>query len=95
MRRILSLFAVTALMVALMAAPAMAAPVFTGGLVNVTLVDVVDINNNTVQVPLSVAANVCDVNIAALLGAIEDNGNATCTATSDAVADAPSNRSQR
>lgn len=94
MTRILALMSVMALMVAAMAMPAMAAPVITGGLVNVTLTDVVDANNNVVvQLPVGVAANVCDVNAAVLLGAIEDNGNADCEATSTAVANAPGNRS--
>lgn len=95
MTRILALMSVMALMVAAMAMPAMAAPVITGGLVNVTLTDVVDANNNNVvvQLPVGVAANVCDVNAAVLLGAIEDNGSADCEATSTAVANAPGNRS--
>ena len=62
------------------AAPAQAAPVFTGGLVNVTVVDAVDISRVTVQLPIAVAANVCDVNVAILLAAIEDTGTANCTA---------------
>lgn len=62
------------------AAPAHAAPVVTGGLVNVTIVDAVDISQVTVQVPVSVAATVCDVNVAILLAAIEDTGTANCTA---------------
>jgi len=46
--------------------PAMAAPVVTGGLVNVTIVDAVDVDRTTVQVPVAVAANVCGVNVIAL-----------------------------
>lgn len=89
MRRILALMSVMALMVAALAMPATAQP-----LVDVTLTDVIDANGNNVvvQVPISVAANVCDVNVAALLGAIEDNGDADCEATSTAVAEAPSQR---
>lgn len=63
------------------AAPAQAAPVVTGGLVNVTIVDAVDISRVTVQLPVAVAANVCDVDVAILLAAIEDTGTANCTAT--------------
>ena len=63
------------------AAPAQAAPVVTGGLVNVTIVDAVDISRVTVQLPVAVAANVCDVNVAILLAAIQDTGTANCTAT--------------
>jgi len=42
---------------------AQAQPVVTGGLVNVTIVDAVDVNHNNVnvQVPIGVAANVCGV----------------------------------
>jgi len=46
------------------AAPAQAAPVVTGGLVNVTIVDAVDISRVTVRLPVAVAANVCDVDVA-------------------------------
>jgi hypothetical protein len=40
------------------AGPASAQPVITGGLVNVTLVDVADVNNNNIQIPIGVAAQV-------------------------------------
>ena len=42
----------------------------TGGLVNVTIVDFADVNveDVVVQLPVSVAANVCDVNAAVLIG---------------------------
>lgn len=63
------------------AAPAQAAPVVTGGLVNVTIVDAVDISRVTVQLPVAVAANVCDVDVAILLAEIQDTGTANCTAT--------------
>ena len=88
MRRILALISVTALM-AFTAVPAMAAPLFTGGLVNVTVVDAVDVNGNTlvVQLPIAVAANVCDVNVNVLAQQFR-NGSAQCEATADAVAGA-------
>lgn len=66
--------------------PAEAAPLFTGGLVNVTLVDVADIgdvailNDVTVVVAARVAAAICDVNVGGILGQLRDTGNATCTA---------------
>ena len=71
-----------------LASPAQAAPpIFVGpGLVNVVLVDVVDVNDVTVQVPVAVAANICDVNVAALIAEIEDTGSATCTADADSGA---------
>ena len=69
---------------AAVAAPASAAPVVTGGLVNVTLVDVVDVNHNQViaQVPIGVAANVCNLSVAAVLAAAGTDG-AACTATNN------------
>ena len=50
-------------------------------LVNVTL------GNLAVQVPIGVAANVCDVNAAVLVAAIHDEGSATCEADADSQAD--------
>jgi hypothetical protein len=44
-----------------LAAPAMTAPVITGGLVNITVVDVLNNNDVNVQVPIGVAANVCGI----------------------------------
>jgi hypothetical protein len=74
------------------AAPVLAAPqggpVVTGGLVNVTIVDAVDINHNTVQLPIAVAANVCDVNIAVLVAELDDPGGATCDARAGSQANA-------
>jgi hypothetical protein len=49
------------------------------GLVNVNISDV------TVQVPVSVAANLCDINVA-VLSRLVKNGGATCTATADTIA---------
>ena len=88
------MMSVMALMVAAMAMPAVAAPVVTGGLVNVTIVDAVDVNNNTVQLPIGIAANVCDVNVAVLVQEFR-GGAADCDATANAVANAPGNRSNR
>jgi hypothetical protein len=65
---------------------ASAAPVVTGGLVNVTLVDVLSHNEVAVQVPIGIAANVCDVNAAVLLAAVRDTGSAMCDATADSIA---------
>ena len=63
--------------------PAQAAPLVTGGLVNVTVTDVVDggvLSNNDVSLgaALGVAANVCDVNVNVLARQLR-NGGATCT----------------
>ncbi len=94
-RAAVSLFTGAALASGAFAAPASAQPVVTGGLVNVTLVDVLDVNNNQVivQVPISVAAAVCDVNVA-VLAAIEDTGDSFCEATSTAVAEATQERTR-
>ena len=55
-------------------------------LANVTIADAVDISRVTVQLPVAVAANVCDVDVAILLAAIQDTGTANCTATADSRA---------
>ena len=85
MKRILALISVSAMMVVLTAMPALAAPqggpVVTGGLVNVTIVDAVDVNDVTVQLPIAVAANVCDVDVNVLSADLADDGSANCTAT--------------
>jgi hypothetical protein len=52
------------------------------GLVNV------DISGNTVQVPIAVAANICDVNVAVLVSDLRDDA-AMCNATGDADAITP------
>ena len=52
------------------------------GLVNVDLSDV------TVQVPIAVAANICDVNVAVLVSDLRDDA-AMCNATADADAITP------
>jgi hypothetical protein len=44
MKRIFAVLATTALMVAMLAMPASAQPVVTGGLVNVTIIDFADVN---------------------------------------------------
>ena len=71
------------------AGPAAAQPiVISQGLVNVTVTDVLNNNEVIVQVPVGVAANVCDVNAAVLLAEIADTGSADCDATADSQASA-------
>ena len=62
-----------------MAATTSAQPVVTGGLVNVTIVDAVDIEEVQVSVgaALALAANLCDVNVNVLATQLRDGG-ATC-----------------
>ena len=86
MRRLVALHAVVAMMVVATAMPVFAAPVVTGGLVNVTIVDAVDVDRTTVQLPIAVAANVCDVDINVLAADLADDGEANCTATADSRA---------
>ena len=54
-------------------------PVNQSGLVNVAITDL------TAQVPVSVAANVCDVNVGVLVGMLQDDA-AQCTADGVSVA---------
>ena len=61
-----------------LASPASAAPIFTGGLVNVTIVDVLSGNQITLQAPITVAANICDVTVAVLAVDLSD-GTADCS----------------
>ena len=85
MKRMISVLTVMALMLALTAMPAMAAPqggpVVTGGLVNVTIVDAVDVNDVTVQLPIAAAVNVCNISALAIA---QQSG--TCTADADSRA---------
>jgi hypothetical protein len=83
---IASLFATGLLAAGVSIPSASAAPVITGGLVNVTLVDVLSHDEIAVQVPIGIAANVCDVNAAVLLAEVRDTGEATCDATADSIA---------
>jgi hypothetical protein len=83
-------------------APATAQPVVTGGLVNVTITDPAILNNLgiqaqvpvTVQVPVSVAANVCGVSVA-VLGAAGSAAKCEATSGSEALADVVNRQLQR
>lgn len=48
------------------------------GLINVNL------ENNTIQIPIAAAANICDVDVAILVGAILKNGATQCDADAGA-----------
>jgi hypothetical protein len=61
------------------APPATAAPLVTGGLVNVTVADNEILNDVNVGVALGVAANLCDVNVNVLAKQLR-NESATCDA---------------
>jgi hypothetical protein len=62
-----------------LASPASAQPVFTGGLVNITVTNVLNNNQVAVQVPIGVAANVCGVSVN-VLSALAATGPVDCTA---------------
>ena len=72
--------ALTALAAFALAVPSFAQP-RQSGLVNVNLSD------NTVQIPVALAANVCDVDVNVLVSDIRD-GSADCDALSTSTADA-------
>ena len=64
------------------AAPAVAQPPTQEGLVNVAITGV------GVQIPIALAANICDVNVAVLVGdLVDDSAECEADATSDADAD--------
>ena len=63
-------------------------------LITVVVFDV--LNGLTVQVPVGVAANLCDINAAVLVQEFQDTGTADCTATADSQAtQGPGNRPNR
>lgn len=62
-----------------LAAPAAAQPTTQTGLVNINVQDV------TVQVPIAIAANVCDVTVAVLVSDLRD-GSAVCDAFAESDA---------
>jgi hypothetical protein len=68
------LVSVLAAGVAALAATSSADAARQSGLVNVNVED------NVVQLPVAIAANVCDVTVAALVSDLRDEGTATCTA---------------
>jgi hypothetical protein len=66
------------------AAPASAQPVVTGGLVNITIFDVLNNNDVSVQVPIGVAANVCGVQANVLAqGGIQEPVDCDAATTQD------------
>jgi hypothetical protein len=77
-KALVTLFATVWLVVAAAVTPATAAN--QRGLVNINVED------NVVQVPVAIAANVCNVDVAVLVGLLRDNGSAVCNA--DAFSDA-------
>ena len=82
MRRIIAVLAMTALMGIATVAPALAQQ--QSGLVNVMIGDVV------VQVPVAVAANVCDVNVNVIAEQFVGTDRTVCEADAAAMAQVPS-----
>ena len=84
-RRLLASLSAAGLMAFGAAAPASAQPpVITGGLVNITIVDVLNNNEVNVQVPIGVAANVCGVQANVLAqGGIQEPVDCTATTTQE------------
>jgi mannose/fructose/N-acetylgalactosamine-specific phosphotransferase system component IIC len=79
-KRGLAVGAASAALALIPVAPAVAQPVITGGLVNVTVTNL--LNNNTVQVaiPVTAAANICNVSVSVITDLVNNGG--TCTARS-------------
>ncbi len=87
MKNPLKKVAAAAVMAGALAVPASAAsaqPVITGGLVNVTVTDVLSGNTTTAQVPITVAANVCDVAVSVLAQDLSD-GAADCSTEQEII----------
>ena len=60
---------------------ASAQPVVTGGLVNVTITNVLNNNSVAVQIPVNAAANICGLNVAVLAQELA-SGPVTCMSRS-------------
>jgi hypothetical protein len=84
-KRLTATVFVTALLSVAGAAPA-SAQVFTGGLVNVTIIDFLDVQDVNVNVPIGVAANIAanvcpgNLQVGVLASQLARGGTVTCTA---------------
>lgn len=82
-KRALATLAATGALAVVPAVPAMASPVVTGGLVNVTVTDVANgvLSNDNIGVgaALNVAANVCGVAVNVLASQLGSSGPISCT----------------
>ena len=83
-RRSLTAVAIAGAVTAGAALPASASPVFTGGLVNVTITNALNnnnlLNNNqvVVTVPIQATAAICGVQVSLLTTAFTNNAPVTC-----------------
>jgi hypothetical protein len=64
-----------------LASAASAQPVVTGGLVNVTITNLLNNNRVAVAIPVNAAANICGLNVSALAQGLA-SGPVTCTSRS-------------
>jgi len=89
LKRVLGVVAVSAVMAVGAATPAGAQPPDQSGLVNVAVVDVLNNNNvvANVQVPVGIAANVCNVDLL-VLAQQRPAASRSCTANAQGTADA-------
>jgi hypothetical protein len=90
MKRMSAVLVATGALAIGVAAPASAQTTNQDGLVNVAVVDVLN-NNNVfvnVQVPIGIAANICDVNVNVLAQQRRLGGSRQCMAEVDNAADA-------
>lgn len=80
--RLAAVLATGAISAGVVAVPAASAqPVVTGGLVNVTVTNLLNNNQVGVQIPINAAANVCGVNVVVLAQELA-GGPVTCTSRS-------------
>jgi hypothetical protein len=79
--RVAAILATSAFALVAFAGPASAQPE-QSGLINA------NISNNTVQVPVAIAANICDVDVNVLVQNLVQTGQTTCTADADGIATA-------
>ena len=81
MKRIYAVVVATGALAAGVAAPASAQPTNQDGLVNVAVVDVLNNNNvfANVQVPVGIAANICNVDANVLARQRQRGGTRECT----------------
>jgi hypothetical protein len=80
MRRVFAVVVASGALAAGVAAPASAQPTNQDGLVNVAVVDVLNNNNvfANVQVPVGIAANICNVDVNVLARQRQEQGTRTC-----------------
>lgn len=79
--RVVAALAATAMSIGVLAGPAAAQPVITGGLVNITITDLLNNNQVNVQVPIGVAANVCGVSANVLAQSRDQTVSCTSSST--------------